>query len=156
MEKRLLQALAVAITVLAADRIAKWWALTQECQWKLGICTVGISPTFNRGISWGMFDSDSRVGFAIVSGLVGLIFVMVCVHAWYTYKAGGSLIAYALIIGGALSNIIDRVMHCAVIDFISLSLGNICGPVFNIADAAIVTGVLYLLYESMWGAHDAI
>jgi signal peptidase II len=60
-----------------------------------------------------------------------------------------TVLSLALIIGGALGNGLDRAWYGAVVDFVHLHWGNFSWYIFNIADVAIVVGVLGLLYESL-------
>jgi signal peptidase II len=68
-------------------------------------------------------------------------------------------ISLGLIIGGALGNAVDRLAYGAVVDFVLLHLTtagfSLNWYVFNLADAAIVAGVVGLLYESLWGGRAA-
>lgn len=58
-------------------------------------------------------------------------------------------LAYSLVIGGALGNVIDRVIHGAVVDFLYFHLGSHGFPAFNVADSAISLGVFLMLMEQM-------
>jgi signal peptidase II len=77
----------------------------------------------------------------------------VCLWLWLNRSGAGRLMAIGLglIIGGALGNAIDRLRLGGVADFFSLHAYGYYWYVFNIADVAIVAGVLALLYESFWG-----
>ena len=57
--------------------------------------------------------------------------------------------AWALVLGGALGNIIDRVLYGYVIDFLDVYYGEWHWPAFNVADSAITVGVIFLLLESL-------
>lgn len=59
-------------------------------------------------------------------------------------------IAWALILGGALGNLIDRILYGYVIDFLDVFYGNWHWPAFNVADSAITVGVVLLLADSFW------
>jgi signal peptidase II len=59
-----------------------------------------------------------------------------------------SAISLSLILGGAIGNLIDRVMYGYVIDFLDVYYQSYHWPVFNIADSAITVGVVFMLYES--------
>ena len=61
-----------------------------------------------------------------------------------------------LIIGGAIGNAIDRILYGAVADFFSFHAFGYEWYVFNIADTAIVAGVVGLLYESVFGGHKKV
>lgn len=63
-------------------------------------------------------------------------------------------LSFALIIGGALGNVIDRILFGAVIDFLYFHLGRHGFPAFNVADSAISIGVALMLWEQLrYGAH---
>lgn len=65
------------------------------------------------------------------------------------------IIALSFIIGGSLGNLIDRIIRGYVIDFISIKIGNYNFPIFNVADALIVVGVILLLLGAKGGnKHD--
>ena len=59
--------------------------------------------------------------------------------------------ALAMIIGGAVGNLVDRLRHGAVTDFIDLHVAGYHWPVFNIADSAITVGAALLLIDSLFG-----
>lgn len=142
--------LALAALVFGIDQTHKWWMLSV-----LDIETVQplrLTPffdlilTWNQGISYGLFSSHQQ-GFLIALGLIvtALLWIWAC-------RAETALTAYALaiIIGGALSNALDRAVHGAVADFFHFHLGHFSWYVFNLADVAIVAGVGMLLYESLF------
>ena len=102
---------------------------------------------WNQGISYGMFQQTSEFGrWALtlfkVAAAIGL-----SIWAWRAPEKWLCL-GLGLIAGGALGNAIDRVLYGAVLDFAHLYWGKLSWYVFNIADAAIVVGVLLLLYDS--------
>jgi signal peptidase II len=105
----------------------------------------------NIGVSYSLFNQESTEGqyllvaFAIVAS-TGLWF-------WLNWVKGSRLMAISLglIIGGALGNAIDRLRIGGVADFFSLHAYGFHWYVFNIADVAIVAGVIGLLYESFRG-----
>ena len=59
-------------------------------------------------------------------------------------------IAWALVLGGALGNLIDRIIYGYVIDFLDVYYGDWHWPAFNVADSAITLGVILLLMDSLW------
>jgi signal peptidase II len=107
----------------------------------------------NTGISYGLFQEAGPVGQWALFGLKVIAVVLLCFWLMRTASRLAGL-ALGLIIGGALGNAIDRLLHGAVIDFV---LFHITAPtwtfqwyVFNLADTAIVAGVVGLLYESLF------
>ena len=71
---------------------------------------------------------------------------------WSTAKEGGrwATVGYALIIGGALGNLVDRILHGHVVDFLLLHFGDRTLFVFNLADAALTLGPAMLIVVYLW------
>ena len=148
----------VALVVCAIDQAVKLWLLNVFDLANRGI--VHLTPfldlvlTWNTGISYGLFPQESDFGRYVLLALkAGAVLVL---WVWLA-RAESRLTALALglIIGGAFGNAIDRLAYGAVADFV---LFHITTPsfkftwyVFNLADAAIVAGVIGLLYESLFG-----
>jgi signal peptidase II len=118
--------------------------LTQP--WRYGP-NVDLVVVWNRGVSYGMFQQESSLGRWL---LVGLSLVAAVGLGWWMTRAGSRLLgtALGLIVGGALGNAVDRAVYGAVFDFVHLHAGAWSWYVFNIADAAIVAGVIGLLLDS--------
>ncbi|HET7210285.1 MAG TPA: signal peptidase II [Methyloceanibacter sp.] len=148
--------LGIALATVLADQAHKAWMLYVYDIGAKGI--VPLTPFFdlvlvwNRGISYGLFPQDSALGrwglivFALAASLAFTIWL-----ARLTTPLGA--VSIGLIIGGAIGNAIDRIAYGAVADFFSLHLFGLQWYVFNIADAAIVAGVVGLLYESLFRGH---
>ena len=99
----------------------------------------------NKGVSFGTFNWVGPwllLAFAVVTA-IGL-------WIWVARAGTGPLMAISLglVIGGALANGLDRMLHGGVVDYVSLHVFGFYWYVFNIADAAIVAGVVGLLYDS--------
>lgn len=106
-----------------------------------------LTVVWNRGISYGLFQQGTEFGRWL---LVAIAAISAVVLGYWMAKAGNRLLAVSLgiIIGGAVGNGIDRVLHGAVFDFIHLHAGEWSWYVFNVADAAIVIGVIGLIWEA--------
>jgi signal peptidase II len=140
--------LALASLVFGLDQTHKWWMLSVYDIGSRG--AVPLAPyfelvlTWNRGVSYGLFRADQQGWLVALSlGLSLGLWVWAC-RSRNLLQAG----AIALIIGGALSNALDRLVHGAVADFFHFFAGDFSWYVFNLADVAIVAGVGLLLYES--------
>lgn len=140
--------LLVAVSLLAADQASKL-ALIYGTHLRLTypwpvLPFLDITVVWNRGISYGLFQQDSDAGRWI---LTGVKLVAAVVLFFWLRKAEDRLeaIGIGLIIGGAIGNAIDRVLHGAVFDFIHFHVGNFSWYVFNVADAAIVIGVVLMV-----------
>ena len=115
---------------------------------------VDLVLTWNTGISYGLFQQQGPFG---QWALIALKAIAVALLVIWLARAGSRMTALALglIIGGAIGNAVDRLHWPGVMDFVLLHL-TVGGVrynwyVFNLADAAIVAGVLGLLYESLLG-----
>ena len=102
---------------------------------------------WNRGISYGLFQQHSDLGRWL---LIGISLVAALALGAWIRRTQSTLLALSLglIAGGAVGNAIDRIAHGAVFDFIHFHVMSFSWYVFNVADAAIVAGVLGLLYDS--------
>ena len=145
--------LAVFIATLALDQAHKWWMLNV-----FGIAERGrveVTPFLdlvfvkNIGISYSMFDQESFAGQMMLAGFG--VLATLALWMWLARGATGRLLAVSLglIMGGAIGNAIDRVVLGGVADFFSLHAFGFYWYVFNIADVAIVAGVIGLLYDSL-------
>ena len=113
--------------------------------------------TYNRGISFGLFNGGTAVNALVFSVAAAVIIgVLVC---WLS-RASSPLLAVAigLIIGGAVGNVIDRIArhNHAVVDFLDFHIGNLLHwPAFNLADSAICIGVAAMLMDSLFLRREA-
>ena len=103
---------------------------------------------WNRGISYGLFQQTSEAGRWLLLAISGVASVVLGI--WIA-RARTRLLAASLglILGGAVGNAADRIAYGAVFDFIHFHVGAWSWYVFNIADAAIVAGVIGLVYDSL-------
>jgi len=130
---------------LVLDRITKFFILAQEAdQWVISPF-LSFELHFNRGMSWGLFHSESTAQFVMVSLLTIAIIVPLAIYAFRQWQRGFSIWGEALALSGAISNVVDRVLYGGVVDFISFSYRGWSWPVFNIADACIVCGVFLII-----------
>jgi signal peptidase II len=103
---------------------------------------------WNPGISYGLFPARGPAGTALIA-----VFSMAAVVGlgWWMWQAGRTILAagLGLVIGGALGNLIDRLVYGRVADFFHFYLHGHDWYVFNIADCAIALGVAALLYDAL-------
>ena len=98
---------------------------------------------WNTGIGFGLAAMESNIYYHILTSIIaivniGLIFFLIKSKAIYSY-------IIALIIGGSLGNLFDRIYYYAVPDFIDLHLGNYHWFIFNVADIFITVGIIGLI-----------
>jgi signal peptidase II len=153
--RRVLFLLAVVSAFVVADQASKLWAVDALTRGATRLYFAGTWGFFeyaeNPGAAWNILSGaheSFRYPFFFVVGIVAMTLMTL-----YYFRAGPEdrlrRVALACIIGGALGNYIDRVRLRYVIDFIVVDLGSFYRwPTFNIADAAISIGVIFLLIES--------
>lgn len=147
--------LALAALVFGLDQLVKWLVTGP-----LGIDSIGdvqtVLPFFdlrftqNFGISLGLFEAESNEARWIL--VAGTALIAAVVLLWMLReRSGGDIFGLGLILGGAMGNILDRVLWGYVIDYADLHFGTF-RPflIFNIADAAITIGVLIILARSFF------
>jgi signal peptidase II len=107
----------------------------------------------NPGVAFSTFDDLGSAGPIVLSILAALALVAVGIAAARARPEERlRRVAYALVAGGALGNLIDRLREGAVTDFVRWRIGEHRWPIFNVADAALLVGVALLLYEgaALW------
>ena len=143
-----------AAAFFVSDQLTKWLVtgplgLVAEGQQIRLVEIFDLTRVHNYGISLGLFQAESDAGRWLLVGITGAIAALV---AWWIVKeeARGDQLALAMILGGALGNIVDRVRFGYVVDFADLHFGTF-RPfyVFNVADAAISIGVVILLLRAL-------
>jgi signal peptidase II len=134
-----LLALGVAVVVVVLDQLAKHAverSITPGEEHKF-LPGIDLVHTRNRGIAFG-FLPGSHVGVTIVIGLALLVLLVYFArHATRPFM----WLPTGMLVGGAIGNIVDRLRHGSVTDFIKLPLG---WPPFNLADASITLGIVIL------------
>jgi len=150
--------LVVAVVACALDQASKLYLLKGFDLAVNGPVRLGpffdLVLTRNTGISYGLFQTQGELGqwvlLAVKAAAVLLLWVWLA-HA----RDRLSALALGLIVGGALGNAIDRLAYGWVADFVHFHVTaetwRFSWYVFNLADVAIVAGVIALLYDSIWG-----
>ena len=146
-------ALVVVLLTLAVDQASKYWVLNHTSLPdgdRISLLPVfDLVLTWNMGISYGLFQQNEALGRWILIGLTAVATVLLATWLWRSRNRLVAVLALGLIIGGALGNLIDRIVFGGVVDFLYLHYGSFSWYVFNLADCAIVAGVGALLYESL-------
>jgi signal peptidase II len=141
--------LLMAVWVFAADQLSKYWVLriiNLDERPPIQITPFAdLAMAWNEGVSYGLLTTHAQRILVLMSLFISLVLVI-----WLA-RATQPLVATALgfIVGGALGNALDRVIHGAVADFVHLHWGSFSWYVFNVADVAIVAGVALLLYDGL-------
>lgn len=138
-----------AFWVFLADQATKWFVVHwMDLRTRLEIDVLppllNLRMAWNRGVNFGLFaDIDLRwVLVALAVGISGFV-------VWWVRKEGGSRrvhVAAGLLVGGALGNVVDRLLYGAVADFLNSSCCGFENPyAFNIADIAVFLGAVGLV-----------
>lgn len=143
--------LPLAGAVLVLDQLTKWWILTGVMTPPRVIEVTGffnLVLVWNRGISFGVMNTHGPWNAWILSAIA--LAIAASLTVWLRRVTPGlQRVALGLIIGGALGNVIDRLVHGAVVDFIDLHLSRYHWPAFNVADAAISVGAVLLIGDAL-------
>jgi signal peptidase II len=141
-------------TIITIDQASKRWALAAlSADVPLnGWCNLSLSA--NRGISWSFFSFQSNVGFYILTFLISTVILAFYLYAVIQHLNKVSVYFESFVIGGAISNVIDRLTHGFVIDFMDVHMGIWHWPTFNIADVFVVVGVLGVLFKELRKKYD--
>lgn len=136
----------LAVLVFVADIISKFWVIKN---FALGE-SVDLVPFFNLyyarnyGAAFSSFMGQ-RWALAAVAITISIVLMVMMYRTAATAKWGN--IAFALIIGGALGNLFDRLYHGFVVDFFDFYIGDWHYPTFNVADCAICIGAVMVILE---------
>ncbi|MEM7598471.1 MAG: signal peptidase II [Pseudomonadota bacterium] len=138
-------------TVFVLDQLSKYYVVHMLNLDK--VRSIDVLPPFlnlrmawNYGINFGLFSGDNSSTRWILIALALIICVVVLY--WVTREPGGRWqnIAAGLLIGGALGNVIDRLIYGGVADFLNMSCCGINNPFsFNVADIAVFLGAVGLI-----------
>lgn len=141
--------LLILLLVFLIDQITKIWVLNLISYGEIMHITdfFNIVLTYNHGVTFGMLKAYSNLQFYILSGAIIAVIFLVFVW-WLKSENYWQLYATTLIIAGALGNLCDRIRLRAVVDFLDFHINGWHWYAFNIADSAIVCGVIVLIFES--------
>jgi signal peptidase II len=147
----LLKWLGLALVVIVADHLTKWW-VTSSLDYQEAIHVLpffSLILVYNSGAAFS-FLADAggwQRWFFIAIGIVATVIIVRLLkqHAHDTRLA----FALALVLGGALGNVIDRVLLGHVVDFLLFHYRGHSFPAFNVADSAITVGATLLVWDSL-------
>ena len=137
----------IIITIFTIDRIVKMYLIeTQNTGTEIDFYILpflNFYLVWNTGVGFGLFSLEANIFYHIITVIILVInFILI----FFLLRAKGvSAYLLALIIGGSLGNLFDRIYYYAVPDFIDLHFGNFHWFVFNIADISISIGIIGLI-----------
>ncbi|HHU20059.1 MAG TPA: signal peptidase II [Bacilli bacterium] len=134
----------LALLVISIDQVTKWLVMTNmELRESIPIIDnfLYITSHRNPGAAWGILAGQMTF-FYIITAIV--IVVIVYYIKKYAHESKWLGVGLGLILGGAIGNFIDRLAYQEVVDFIDMYFGSYSYPIFNIADSALVVGVIMI------------
>jgi signal peptidase II len=144
------------VAIVVADYLSKAWIVSSFAylQTVTLLPILQITHVYNYGAAFSFLGDQSgwQRWFFVMISLLASIFLSVWIYRTPTQKKW-LLAALALILGGAIGNLIDRLMLGYVIDFISVHYEHYYFPAFNVADSAITVGAI-MLFSDMWLTPD--
>jgi signal peptidase II len=136
----------IAVSVAVLDQLTKWLVVRFIGSEESRVIINGFFSLVNwsnTGAAWGMFQNYNLV-LAVISLLT--VLALYLFRRSFPLSRWGSRIAFGLIVGGIIGNLIDRIRVGYVIDFLFFYIGQYHWPAFNVADSAICVGVgLYII-----------
>ncbi len=143
--------LILAAVVILLDQISKMLILGLMQPPRV----IEVLPVFNlvlamnRGVSFSLLTSHAEYAPYLLSAL-SLAIVGALAFWMRGMRHAAAIAAFGLISGGALGNVVDRLRFGAVVDFLDLHWGLWHWPAFNVADAAISTGAVLLMFDALF------
>ncbi len=141
--------------VIILDRLSKFLALRYLLEGSIEVFpSLNLELTFNRGISFGLFQGASITLYFGIFLLTVLVIYGWVVYSMNEHKSGKSIIPHTLIFAGAISNLMDRFLYMGVVDFIDCYIGSYHWPTFNIADVFIVVSIFFIIVKDFGDVHS--
>lgn len=151
--KKWLTFVGILSLVLVVDQTSKSWVLANMIPGETLLVIPSLHPYFqitfsmNTGAAFGILPSAGGLF------LIAALFISAMILYYYIQSPVQAVLMHtglALVLGGALGNVVDRLQHGYVVDFVHLSVPGVFSNVSNFADHAIVLGVLLLIVDMFW------
>ena len=150
----LVRGLAIAVAVVVLDQLTKLWADTALTPYHpvAVMPLLNLTLSYNPGAAFSFLSDQGGWQRWLFSGLAAAVSVYIVLwlrrlppaHRWEG-------IGLALVLGGAVGNLLDRLTRGVVVDFIDVHYAGWHWPAFNVADSAITVGVVILLAVTLLG-----
>ena len=142
--------LVVTIIVFILDRASKIKIISQQEKSSGSIFIndyLNLDLIWNTGISFGLLSQNANIYYHLISLVIFFVIIFLIfliIKATFIEK-----ILYSLILGGAIGNLIDRLIFFAVPDFIDFHINNLHWFTFNIADIFITLGIILIIAQDL-------
>ena len=139
------------------DQLSKKWMLNNIFDSQIIIEInkyLNFVPVWNKGISFGMLSNFMNINFFMIIVTSGILLFLI---SWFVKTESRNLsLSLSFIISGAIGNLVDRLNHKAVVDFIDIHIGNHHWPAFNFADSYITIGAFIYVFTIFTSQKDNI
>ena len=143
--------------IIFLDQLSKKWMVNNifDCQIIIEINKyLNFVPVWNKGISFGMLSNFMNIYFFMIIVTSGILLFLI---SWFVKTESRNLsLSLSFIISGAIGNLVDRLNHKAVVDFIDIHIGNHHWPAFNFADSYITIGAFIYVFTIFTSQKDNI
>lgn len=149
--KNLVFCLLVCLSVIILDQASKWVILSNLNFNSIIKVFSGFNLVlvFNYGTSFGLLSPNTMYGTYCLMAM-SLLLIIILLFAFFKFRNKIEKIFLSMLIGGAIANLIDRIIHGAVIDFIDIYYENWHWPAFNIADISITCSAFCLILYNLF------
>lgn len=141
----------LAVLVVVLDQLTKLWVLDSfRYGDRLPVTDFfNLVLVMNRGAAFSFLSQAGGWQKWFFVGLALVVSVWLCIEVRRHARERLLPLAFALVLGGALGNVIDRLRFDAVVDFLDFHVAGWHWPAFNVADSAITVGVVLLLWQQL-------
>ena len=141
----------IILSIFILDRVTKIYLLNlQESGTDINFYInsfLNFYLVWNTGIGFGLASMESNIFYHVLT--LFIMIVNICLIYFLFKTKGAASYFFAIIIGGSLGNLFDRIYYYAVPDFIDLHLGNYHWFIFNVADIFISVGIIGLIFVEL-------
>lgn len=146
--------LLLALTVFVLDQITKYWIIQRLPLGSYGPGnSITVIPDFfylvhvgNTGAAWSILTGKSTLLAIVALATLAAIYLF---RRTLALRDRLAQVAFGLLCGGIVGNLVDRVQHQHVVDFLDFHFGSYIYPTFNVADSAICVGVVFYMWHSL-------
>ena len=144
--------LSIILIIFILDRVSKTYIINlfNETQFDeiYLLSFINIYFIWNEGIAFGLLDFENNLIYNLITCLIVIISLIILYLAFNNENYLGYF--FAIILGGSLGNLFDRIKYSAVPDFIDLHIGNYHWFIFNVADIFISLGIICLIFVELF------
>jgi len=144
--RRSVYILLIVLSIIAIDQLTKYFVIS----YLTPSDSIEIFPFLhlvivrNTGAAFGMFRNFGSTFFVGISVLAVIFIVYLLIKSSYNF------IGLSLVLGGAIGNLIDRILYGKVVDFIDFSIGKFHWYTFNVADSSLTVGIIVIFLISLF------